>query len=182
VIVAAGQHILDLMDRDALRAITPDVELVDLSQDAYLAELRRSRVLISSSGMHALYEACALGVPCVCLPPQNLSGALALDELSRAGVQRAVDWSDLYGLGGLDSSDEPEACRRIAECVHRFGADEEAQRTLVADLRKRLQSDCLAVVGQRQDDFFSEQGDFGAPVIASRILQLVKAPAVVATT
>src|SRR5947209_3167336 len=81
VIVAAGRHVLDSMDRDALHAIRPDVELADLSHDAYLAELTRSRVLVSSSGMHALYEACTTGVPCVCLPPQNLSGSMVLDQL-----------------------------------------------------------------------------------------------------
>jgi len=179
VIIAAGRHILELMDQDALRAIRPEVELIDLSHETYLAELRRSRVLISSSGMHALYEACALGVPCICLPPQNLSGALALDELSRAGVQRALDWSDLYGLAGLDSSDEPAACSRIAECVHRFSADETAQRRLGNDLCNRLRPDRLAPVQQRQAEFFAEQGEYGAPVVASRILKLVEVPAIV---
>jgi hypothetical protein len=170
------------MDEDALRAITPDVELVDLSHDAYLAELRRSRVLISSSGMHALYEACGLGVPCVCLPPQNLSGSLALDELRQADVQRALGWGELYGLDGLDSSDEAAACARIAECVHRFSTDEEAQRALVADLRNRLSPECLTLVTRRQAEFFADLGDYGAPAVASRVERLIEASAPVATT
>jgi UDP:flavonoid glycosyltransferase YjiC (YdhE family) len=177
VIIAAGQHVLGLMDRDVLRAITPDVDLVDLSHDAYLAELRRSRVLISSSGLHALYEACALGVPCVCLPPQNLSGALVLDELERAGVQRALSWNQLYGLEGLEAADEPDACRRIAECVYRFRADEVAQQRLVDDLRERIQPACLAQVQQRQSAFFAAQGDYGAPTVADRVLELLETPA-----
>jgi hypothetical protein len=177
VVIAAGRHVLEMMDEDALRAIEPRVDLVDLSHDAYLAELGRSQVLISSSGMHALYEACALGVPCVCLPAQNFSGSLALDELENAGVQRALNWSHLYGLKDLDRADEPAACRSIANCVHAFCADEEAQKALVEDLRERLQPDCLALVRRRQAEFFAEQGELGAPVVAQRVLELTKVAA-----
>ncbi|TMC13569.1 MAG: hypothetical protein E6J41_00090 [Chloroflexi bacterium] len=176
-IVAAGRHILDQMDQEALRSITPDAEFVDLSHDAYLAELRRSRVLISSSGMHALYEAGAIGVPCVCLPAQNLSGSLALDELERAGVQRTVGWNHLYGLDRLDSADEPEACLRIGACIQRFAADDQAQQRLVQDLRDRLQPECLEVIERRQAAFFAQQGDYGAPRIATRLLELLHQPA-----
>jgi hypothetical protein len=175
VIIAAGQHMLDLMDVGTLRSIRPGVELVDLSHDAYLAELRRSRLLISSSGMHALYEACAIGVPCVCLPAQNLSGSLALDELERAGVDRSLNWSHLYGLGEVNSADEPAACRKIADCVCRFSQDPAAQQRLVQHLRDRIQHGHLATVRQRQAEFFAAQGEHGGPFLADRVLELLDA-------
>src|SRR5262249_22931572 len=81
VLIACGRHVLDAMDQRRLRGIRADVELADLGHDAYLAELRRSGLLISSAGMHAIYEACAWGVPCVYLPAQNLSQTLALEAL-----------------------------------------------------------------------------------------------------
>jgi hypothetical protein len=182
VVVAAGQHVLGLMDEDALRAIRPGVELVDLGHDAYLAELRRSQLLISSAGMHALYEACALGVPFVGLPAQNLSGSLALEVLERDGVHHALDWRHLYGLTGLDSSDEPDACRRIAECIHRFKGDPDAQETLVGHLSDALQADQLERSRLRQVAFLAAQGEGGAADVASRVLQLMGTRAPVLAT
>ncbi len=175
VIVAAGRHVLDLMDRNALRSIRPGVELADLGHDTYLAELRRSQLLISSAGIHAIYEACALGVPFVCLPAQNLSGALAMAVLERDQVHHGLDWSHLYGLAGLDSSDEPGACRRIAECVHRFRGDTNAQRTLARHLRRVIYTGRLRRFQHRQAAFFAAQGEGGAARVAARVLEVVGA-------
>ncbi len=122
VVVTAGRHVLERVDAAALRSLRRQVELADLGHDSYLAELRRSHLLISSAGMHALFEACAWGVPCVCLPAQNLSQSLALRVLERERVVRPLDWSHLYGLEALDPADEPGACRRIAAQIHRFAA------------------------------------------------------------
>jgi hypothetical protein len=183
VIVAAGKHVLEFMDEDALRTINPNVELADLSHDAYLAELLRSRVLISSSGIHAMYEACAHGVPCVCLPPQNLSGSLALDELERAGVQRTLNWSDLDDvddLDGLDSADQPDACRRIGECIHRFSVNQTAQQRLVQNLRDRLQLESISELRRKQAEFFADQDDLGVAAVVNRVLESL--PAAVPTS
>jgi hypothetical protein len=177
VVIAAGHHVLTEMDAAGLCAIAPGVELRDLDHDQYLAELRRSRALISSSGLHALYEACALGVPCVCLPPQNLSGSMALDVLNQAGVHRSLNWSHLYGLDGLDPADEPAACEAIGENVHRFAADGDTQMRLIDHIRTSLRPENLASTGRRQADFLAEQGECGAPEIAARVLALIRSRA-----
>jgi len=176
VIIGAGQHMLDRMDASTLRSIRPGVELTDLAPGGYLAELRRSRALISASGMHALYEACALGVPCICLPAQNLSGSLALDVLRQEDVEHPVNWSHLYGLQGLDPADQPAACNRIADCIHEFAVDDAAQTTLVGHLRAALEADHLALVRERQASFFASQGGFGAGRVAERLLELIGVP------
>lgn len=178
VVIGAGRHILDVMDRAALHAIRPRVELADLDHAGYLAALRRSRALISASGMHALYEACALDVPCICLPAQNLSGSLALDVLGRTGVDRVLNWSDLYGLRGLDAANQPEACQRIAECIHRFTGDPDAQARLVRRLRDALDGHHLARIRRRQARFFQDQGGFGFGTrpVADRLLDMIAAP------
>jgi len=175
VVIGAGRHILDAMDLPALRAVRRNVELADLDHAGYLAALRRSRALISASGMHALYEACALDVPCICLPAQNLSGSLALDVLGRMGVDRVLNWSDLYGLRGLDAADQPEACRRIAECIHRFAGDADNQAKLVRRLRDALDADHLARIRHRQARFFQDQGACGNGPVADRLLDMIAA-------
>jgi hypothetical protein len=173
VVVAVGRHAIDQMDVAALRAVRPGVEVVDLGHDAYIEELRRARVLISSAGMHATYEAYAAKVPCVHLPAQNLSQVRALEVLEREGVARALDWRDLYDLDGLDAADERAACARIGEAIHRFADDPVARRRLVAHLRRRLDGRRHAGVRRRQTAFFEAQGALGAPRVAERTLDLV---------
>jgi hypothetical protein len=174
VVVAVGRHVIEQMDVGALRALRPGVEVVDLGHDAYLEELRRARVLISSAGMHATYEAYAAGVPCVHLPAQNLSQVRALEVLEREGVALALDWRHLYGLGGLDAADERAACARIGEAIHRFADDQACRRRLVAHLRRRLDGRRHAGLRRRQTAFLEAQGALGAPRVAERVLELLE--------
>jgi hypothetical protein len=171
VVVSVGSHVRDQMD---LRALGKSVEVVDLGHDAYLAELRRSRLLITSAGNHALYEAFALGVPCLCLPAQNLSGLLTVDVFDRHGVTRSLDWSRLYGLTDLDPADEAGACDRIAACIERFSTDPQARGQLVRHLRNSLGDRRLESLQRRQACFYAGLGEPGAPVVAARILELVE--------
>jgi hypothetical protein len=173
VVVSAGRHVLDRMDQRALRAIRPTVEVVDLGHDAYLAELRRSHALITSAGMHALYEAFSLGVPCLCLPSQNLSGLLALEVLARHGSARLLDWSQLYALRDLDPADEPGASVRIAAQIERFGHDQAAQGWLVRQLRSAFDDRRLQALQRRQARLYADLGELGAPVVAARVLELL---------
>lgn len=173
VVVAAGRHVLDRMDA-AIRTIRPSTVLEDLGHDAYLDLLGRSRALFSSPGMHAIYEACAWDVPCVFLPSQNLSQALASRILERAGVARPTDWGHLYGLEELDAGDEPAACRRIAEQVRRFCGDAGAQAALVDYLRASLEDDALEAARGRQAELWRrlDAGEPGASCIANRVREL----------
>jgi Glycosyltransferase family 28 C-terminal domain len=175
VVVTAGRHVTDHMDREALRAIRPDVEIVDLSHDAYLAELRRARLLISSAGTHAIFEACAWGVPTIYVPGQNLSQVLCLEALVReAVVSQPLDWGELYGLTGLDIADEAGACGRIAESIHRFGRDAAAREAVIGHLRASMDDEHLSDLTRRQTRFFLSLGAMGAPRIATHILDLLR--------
>jgi hypothetical protein len=173
VVVSAGRHVIDRMDLGTLRALGPSVEVVDLGHDAYLAELRRSRLLITSAGMHALYEAFALGVPCLCLPSQNLSQVLTLQVLERHGVTRSLDWARLYALKDLDPADEAGASVRIAAEIERFTHHAAARGRLVRQLSTAFDDRRLHALQRRQARFYAERGERGAPVIAARVLQLL---------
>jgi hypothetical protein len=123
--------------------------------------------------MHALYEAFSLGVPCLCLPSQNLSGLLTLEVLARHGAARLLDWSQLYGLGDLDPADEASASIRIAEEIHRFSRDQAAQGWLVRQLRSAFDDRRLEALQRRQARFYAGLGERGAPAIAARVLELL---------
>jgi UDP:flavonoid glycosyltransferase YjiC (YdhE family) len=173
VVVSAGRHILERMDRRTLHALGRNVELVDLGHEAYLAELRRSRVLITSAGMHALYEAFDLRVPCLCLPSQNLSGLLTLEVLGQHGVTPSLDWNRLYALTDLDPADEAGASVRIAAAIERFSQDARARGRLVRQIRSAFDDRGLQKLQRRQARFYTALGERGAPVIAARVLELV---------
>jgi hypothetical protein len=175
IVIAAGRHVLDELDGDALHAIHPRVHLADLDHDAYLAELRRSRALISSAGMHAFYEACAAGVPFVGLPAQNSSQGPALRALQRAGAAQPFDWDRIYGLSDLDQRDQVRLHRRIAGAIHRFQDDTSARMRLVRHLRQALDGRRLARLQEVQAKFFAAQGPLGAPQVADRVRELIEA-------
>jgi hypothetical protein len=174
VVVGVGRHVLDQMDHGALRSLGESVAVVDLGHDAYLAELRRSRLLITSAGNHALYEAFALGVPCLCLPSQNLSGLLTVDIFDRQGVTSSLDWRRLYGLTDLDPADQAGACNRIAACIERFSKDTKARGQLIRHLRNSLSDRRLVSLQRRQARFYAGLGEPGAPAVAARVLELVE--------
>jgi hypothetical protein len=176
VVVAAGRHVLDRLDVDPVRRWRPDVQLKDLGHLEYLREVASSRLLVTSAGMHALSEAFRAGVPCACLPAQNLSQVLALDVLGPAGVCPSLDWRQLYGLDGLDPADEPGACRRIAGTVRRFRQDDEARNRLVGHLRRFVDEDVRGCTAAAQGAFYAGLGEPGAPRIASHVLERIRAP------
>jgi hypothetical protein len=174
VVITAGRHITDHVDREALRSIRPDVELVDLSHDAYLAELRRARLLISSAGTHAIFEACAWGVPTIYVPAQNMSQVLCLEALEREAVMsHPLDWTELYGLT-LDIADEAGTCARIAECMRRFRGDEAAQAAVTGHLRASMDDEHLRDLARRQTRFLVSLGALGAARIATHVLDLLR--------
>ncbi|MCA6091279.1 hydroxymethylcytosylglucuronate/cytosylglucuronate synthase [Streptomyces sp. SCA3-4] len=66
-----------------------------LPHSAFLSELTRCDVLLASPGLTTLLEAGRLGVPTVCLPPQNLSQIFNGRFHSRAvGVDVRVVWPE----------------------------------------------------------------------------------------
>lgn len=174
IVVTAGRHMLSRMDEAALRALHPRVELVDLNHDAYLSELRRSEALFSSAGMHAFYEACAEGVPCVCLPSQNLSGALALRELVRLGAAgQAVDWDVLSGEIDLEAAREADVIKEIEARILAFRDDDSARWTLTEHLAASFEEGTLRELQGRQAAFYASQGSRGAVRVADFVQRLV---------
>jgi hypothetical protein len=152
--ITAGEHILNPLDSARLRLARDDVRFVSLSQTEYLGELEHSRCLISSPGLHATQEAVARGIPCLLLPSQNLSQALAVRKLHRAGAAFALDWDAIYGLTGLSAQHEARSCQRIAACIHRFQADALGRAMVVRHLAARLAPGRLEHIAAAQAAFF----------------------------
>jgi hypothetical protein len=174
IIISAGDHILNPIDRALLRLARRDVRFVNLNHAAYLAQLDRSRLLVSSPGLHATQEAFARAIPCLLLPSQNLSQALALRELEREGAAFALDWDSIYGLRGLSAADELASCRRIARCVYRFHDDAAARAMVVRHLRDRLARERLERIAAAQARFFEPyRGKYGPGRVAEYIRHLV---------
>src|SRR5207302_3358500 len=117
-----------------------------------------SRRLVSSAGMHAVYEACASGVPCILLPSQNLSGAHGLRRLSRARVTSRLDWDTIYGLRFRGAAEESLACDEIARCIYRFNSDEQARARLIGHLRAASSQPELDHLATVQAAFFDRMG------------------------
>jgi hypothetical protein len=158
ITVSVGEHVLRDIGDLPQRLARPNVRFRSLDHDDYLAELGRSRLLVSSAGMHAVYEAFASGVPCLLLPSQNLSGARGLQRLARAGVTSRLDWDAIYGLRFRGVAEEPLACAEIARCVDRFQHDAQAMGRLVEHLRAASSKSELDRLATMQTAFFQRMG------------------------
>jgi hypothetical protein len=158
ITVAVGRHVLDDIGDLPPRLARADIRFQSLDHNQYLRALQQSRLLVSSAGMHAMYEAFASGVPCILLPSQNLSGAHGLRRLAEIRVTSALDWDTFYGLRYRNAEEEALACAEIAVCIGRFTVDERARRRLVEYLRfasSGLELDRLAAA---QTGFFRRMG------------------------
>ncbi|MEV5239454.1 hydroxymethylcytosylglucuronate/cytosylglucuronate synthase [Streptomyces cinnamoneus] len=98
-----------------------------LPHSAFLAELTRCDVLLASPGLTTLLEAGRLGVPTVCLPPQNLSQIFNGRSHSRAvGADVRVAWPEsVFGEEealGLRAKGEDHALELIYGGIGRVAA------------------------------------------------------------
>src|SRR2546427_436434 len=69
ITISAGEHILNPLD-SAVRLARSDVRFPNLSHAQYLEGLERSRLLVSSPGLHPTQGALARGIPCLFFPSQ----------------------------------------------------------------------------------------------------------------
>jgi hypothetical protein len=173
ITISAGEHVLNRLDHTRPRLARRDVRFVDLSHAEYLRELESSRLLISSPGLHATQEAFARNIPCVHLPSQNLSQALALRELNRAGAASALDWESIYGPMELAPSDEEASCLRIAHRIDRFAHDVPARGRLIWHLTAQLLPDVMDRLAAAQARFYEPFQGHGAGRVADYIRHLV---------
>jgi hypothetical protein len=174
ITISAGEHVLNPVDTAPVRLVRSDVRFVNLSQRGYLEELERSRFLVSSPGLHATQEALVRRIPCLLLPSQNLSQALALRKLQRAGAAFALDWDAIYRLTGLSAADESRSCQLIANCIRRFEGDVLARARVVRHLMGQLGSDRLERVAAAQAAFFEPyRGAHGSQRVAAYVRRLV---------
>jgi hypothetical protein len=174
ITISAGEHILNPLDGAAPRLARSDVRFVNLSHAEYLQELERSRLLISSPGLHATQEALARGIPCLLLPSQNLSQALALQKLARAGAAFALDWEGIYGLTDLSATDERRSCQRIADCIDRFQGDPSARDRLTGHLVRQLDLEQLERIATGQTAFYEPFGNnLGPQRVAGYVRHLI---------
>jgi hypothetical protein len=174
VVVAAGQHVLNRLESDSLALFRRDMDFISLSHGDYLAQLDRSRLLISSPGFHAISEAFVRTVPSVFLPSHNLSQTFTLRKLEQSGATRSFDWDRIYGPQHLSAVDEEASCRTIQECVQRFQRDGTARDSLVRHLRVSATEQEISTVTKPQGVFLDRlDGQPGARTIGRYVMELL---------
>jgi hypothetical protein len=175
ITVSAGEHVLNPVDSVRFELARSDVQFINYSHGQYLEELDRSRVLVSSPGLHGIQEALARHIPCLLLPSQNLSQVLTLRRLRKAGATFALDWDVIYDLADLSATDEHRSCQLIANCIREFAHDVLAQARLVGHLVVQLRRDSLERIASAQAAFFDRhRTEDGPKQVAAYIQHLVR--------
>jgi hypothetical protein len=173
--VCLGQHVRrDVVD-GLTRRLPAGVTLMDLDHHAYLDALDGTRVLVSSCGLHAVFEAIARGVPCVPLPSQNMSQMLTMRVLATIGATDSLDWDQLFGRVDVPVDDEPVACAMIASCVERLRTDRRAWERLASHLRRALAARGPESCAIGRESFGEPIPPFGARRVAEHVRELLEA-------
>ncbi|UUS34517.1 hydroxymethylcytosylglucuronate/cytosylglucuronate synthase [Streptomyces changanensis] len=157
---------------------TPRTTAGPLSHRAFLDRLAETDVLLTSPGLTTLLEADGMGVPTVCLPPQNLSQVFNGRFHSRAvGADVRTRWpEDVFAEDdalALRAEGEDHALTliygSIAETATGPGADA-ARRRLRDAIRGALRT---AGTHQGWGGLASQVGTGGAAQVADAVLSLV---------
>lgn len=161
VVVAGNRAVMAQLEQ---RYGRPGLAFRHLSHEDFLRLLARSRMLLSSPGLTATYEALVYRTPIRFLPPQNYSQALMLGLHRQSGLaDLSLGWNDLYADAAIPPDlPEDEGVRRVLRSIQRFGEDADGQRTAQAIFRNMLSfslpdSDCqLSRLGEELTDGAAE--------------------------
>ncbi|MEU1377438.1 hydroxymethylcytosylglucuronate/cytosylglucuronate synthase [Streptomyces triculaminicus] len=108
-----------------------------LPHAAFLAELAGCDALLTSPGLTTLLEAGSLGVPTLCLPPQNLSQIFnARFQRQAVGADVQVTWPEDVlredDILAVRAKGEDHALEMIYEAIGRAAARADAERVVAA--------------------------------------------------
>jgi len=177
--ICLGEHVMDDVVRQLETPVPGSVSLVDLDHRDYFEALDASRILVSSAGMQAMYEAIDRGVPCLALPSQNLSQLLTLRTLHEIGSTEVVDWDQLFRRLEVSAQDEPAACRTINGCALQLRGDPAAFARLSDHLRSVLVDPAAERQTIRRESFGGQVPTPGTPRLAEYVLDLAERRAAV---
>jgi hydroxymethylcytosylglucuronate/cytosylglucuronate synthase len=124
----------------AWRYPAPGVTYMHLSHDAFLAQMARARMVLTSPGLTTTYEALVHGTPVRFLPPQNYSQALLLDRYRRQGLSDVdFTWSDADFEAGITSGlPESEGVSRVLRAIERAIGSEKVRIHLLKVFEQML--------------------------------------------
>lgn len=97
--LSAGQDAMIFTSHKALRSFEisklTNIPVADLPHDQVLSTFSQSKAVFTSPGLTTLLELLYLNVPCIPLPPQNMSQALIVTNLVKDWKQAPEIWSFL---------------------------------------------------------------------------------------
>jgi hydroxymethylcytosylglucuronate/cytosylglucuronate synthase len=169
--------------RSALH-VASSVRVGPRSHEDFAAALCSADLLLTSPGLTTLLEASAIGIPTLCLPPQNLSQVF--NEQRFASIfdpECQVSWPDamldLAKLSEVRLSGEEAALRFIDESL----AAQDPALTY-SQIYRRISQGIRSVVDQTRDwGALAEcSGKAGAEQVASLLCQLVTLGEIPAST
>lgn len=152
-----------------------------LPHRAFLAELAGCDVLLASPGLTTLLEAGSLGVPVVCLPPQNLSQIFNGRSHGRAvGADVRVTWPEDVlreeEALALRVKGEDHALELIYEAIGKAAATTDEERVMAA-LTDGILAALRRAAGPADWGALTEAvGTGGAAQVADAVLGTVGAP------
>jgi hydroxymethylcytosylglucuronate/cytosylglucuronate synthase len=149
----------------------PRSKIVMLSHSEFLTTLANSRVVMTSPGLTASYEAFVYQTPTVFLPPQNLSQFLILDVFRAHGAApRSIHWRDYCDADVHADLSEREGVQRVVTCIQEVDSSASLRDQLRRDIESLHSPTALvdAMVGQTA--FLSSLGTNGAEGVVTELV------------
>ncbi len=155
--------------------VASSVRVGPRSHEDFAAALCSADLLLTSPGLTTLLEASAIGIPTLCLPPQNLSQVFNGQRFASVfGSEFQVSWPDymldLAKLSEVRLSGEEAALGFIDDSL----AAQDPALTY-SPIYRRVSRGIRSVVDQSRDwgDLAERSGKAGADQVASLLCQLV---------
>jgi hypothetical protein len=165
VLVTGSENIIRVLDG---RDKSEKVKYAALSHEDFLKELSASKMLLTSPGLTASFEAFWYKIPTLFLPPQNYSQFLNLKKFRTVEVaKKSVHWTDFYPEMDIkENEDEQIGVKKTLECINRFEHDAKAMKQVSEKIRNMVsQLDEKQI--EKQYDFVLGLGGNGAETIAN---------------
>jgi hydroxymethylcytosylglucuronate/cytosylglucuronate synthase len=155
----------------------PRAEFERLGHQEFLAELKASRLFLTSPGLTATLEAFTAETPTAFLPPQNYSQFFNLTLLREArAASHSLHWEDLYGRLPIRlRMPEDEGVRALLGLIERFREDAAGRQRWAAWLSELVWQGEAIGAGQveRQRALLRRMGSNGALTIANAIKEML---------
>ena len=170
-IIFAGNK--EVLEKIKLKFPKSKIKFKFFDHNSFLKEIKEAKLILTSPGLTATFEAFNTGTPVFFLPPQNYSQYWNLDNFIQKGIAKyAINWNKIYPeFNILRNEEQKKGVEKILSCIQRFEKDEEAWLKIENSIKSVINTSEyeLKDIAKRQKNYIESLGGNGTKKIVEDI-------------